>query len=296
MPATLTVPMADEKPRLNVPLPTLGGLQFWTDVRWRNGFRVQRNAFTKHYRLLSPRNIRLAWGSKSQCIAVLDERSSKPTSAGQSYVILVHGLMRSSRSMRTLERAIVRSEETTVIRFDYASSRAPMAEHATALNELLADLPATATFRFVGHSMGNIVIRRWLATLLRDGDPDGLLPRCRSMIMLGPPNQGATIARRLAPTRVFGWTAGVSAMQLGVNWDELQACLATPPFPFHILTGDVRAFRWHPLLDGPNDGIVSVAESKLDGAHSFELFPVPHGVLIYSRPVIERVVEQLDRS
>lgn len=291
-----TLSMADEKPNFNLPLPTLGGLQFWTDVRWRDGYRIQCNAITKHHRLLSPRNIRLAWGSKSQCLAALDRHCLEPQRSGKSYVILSHGLLRASPSMKPLAKAIARAEDTQVVRFDYASSRGPMADHAAALGELLAHLPKDATFRFVCHSMGNIVVRHLIADLQRDGDSHGLLPRCRSMIMLGPPNHGAEIARRLAATQVFGWIAGKSAMQLGVRWNELEPSLATPPFAFHVLTGEIKAFRRHPLVSGPNDGIVAVEEAKLDGAASLELLPVAHGVLIYSKRVISRVIELLAQS
>ena len=290
------VPMSDASRRFNIPLPTFGGMQLWTDVRWRDGYRIQRNAITKHHRLLSPSNIRLAWGTKSQCIAALEQSRPSTEARGQSFVVVIHGLLRSSRSMASLEKAIERADDGPVIRFDYASSRGPMVEHATALGEILSELPPDATFRFVCHSMGNIVVRHWIADRQRDGDPLRLLARCRSMIMLGPPNQGAEIARRLAATKVFGWVAGPAAMQLGVSWNEVRVALATPPFPFHILTGDVRSFRRHPLVTGPNDGIVSVEETRLNGADSFGLLPVAHGVLVYSKRVINRTIELLTSS
>ncbi|MEO1527637.1 MAG: alpha/beta hydrolase [Planctomycetota bacterium] len=288
--------MAHDTPRFNLPLPTLGGLQFWTDVRWRSGFRIQRNAITKHHRLLSPGNVRLAWGTKSQCLDALDKHCPPQRTGGRCYVVLLHGLLRSSRSMRTLEKAIRDADDTEVISFDYASSRAPMSEHAKALGEVLENLPADATLRFACHSMGNIVLRHWIADTQRKGDPCRLLQRCRSLVMLGPPNHGAEIARGLAPTKIFGWIAGKSAMQLGVDWKDIAPGLATPPFPFHVLMGDVRSFRWHPLITGPNDGIVAVEEARLEGAESFELFPVAHGVLIYSKRMVRRTVELLTQS
>ncbi|MEM8736309.1 MAG: hypothetical protein AAGG44_18915, partial [Planctomycetota bacterium] len=38
------------KPYPNVPLPTLGGKQFWTDFAWRRGWRLQKNAVTGLWR------------------------------------------------------------------------------------------------------------------------------------------------------------------------------------------------------------------------------------------------------
>ena len=53
----------------NLPTPTLGGRQFWTDYQWNDGWRIQQNAITGHWRLLSPNRIRHAWGSRAACDA-----------------------------------------------------------------------------------------------------------------------------------------------------------------------------------------------------------------------------------
>ena len=71
-------------------------------------------------------------------------------------------------------------------------------------------MPDETEFSFVGHSMGGIVVRHLVGDLQRD-DPGDLLKRCRSLVMLGPPNQGASIARRLARTGVFGLVSGKGA-------------------------------------------------------------------------------------
>lgn len=47
----------------NIPFPTLGGVIFWNNIRECCGWKLQRNSFTGHYRILDPHNIRRAWGS-----------------------------------------------------------------------------------------------------------------------------------------------------------------------------------------------------------------------------------------
>ncbi len=103
--------------------------------------------------------------------------------------------------------------------------------------------PPETQFSFVGHSMGNIVVRHLISDLQRDGDPHGVLDRCRSMVMLGPPNQGAAIARRLAPTGLYGILTGKGGLELGPDWEDFVQNLATPSFPFAIIAGDVSATR-----------------------------------------------------
>ena len=54
----------------NLQMPTLGGFTFWEDVAEIKGWRMQRNIFTGHWRLLDPRNIRCAWGIDKKMVDI----------------------------------------------------------------------------------------------------------------------------------------------------------------------------------------------------------------------------------
>jgi len=286
--------MNEESANFNLPMVTAGGTQVWTDHRWRDGYRIQQNSLTGHWRLLDADNIRRGWGSKTQCLTALDQRCPKQGDAAPKHrIVLLHGLMRTSGSMKSLERRLAENDLPDSIRFTYASTRAAIGEHSAALRELLEDLPPDDTFSFVGHSMGNIVVRHLVGDLQRDGDPANLLPRCREMVMLGPPNQGAAIARRLAPTGLFGWITGEGGLELGAYWDKLKDHLAVPPFPFHIIAGDIQAPIQNPLVDGNGDFVVSIEEARLEGAASFQTVPVLHSFLMDNEEVIDKTVELL---
>ena len=166
-----------------------------------------------------------------------------------------------------------------LIRFEfaYASTRSSIGSHARALREVLEDYPQQTTFSFVGHSMGNIVIRHLLGDLERDGDPQGLLPRFRSMVMLGPPNQGSAIARRLAPTGLYGFLTGKGGLELGPEWKSFAENLATPDFPFAIIAGDISEKPiQNPLVAGSGDFVVTVEETELAGNQWLKTVPVVH--------------------
>lgn len=47
----------------NIPFPTLGGKQFWTDRYIYSGWRIQENVITGHSRLLDPGDMRRCWGA-----------------------------------------------------------------------------------------------------------------------------------------------------------------------------------------------------------------------------------------
>ena len=280
----------------NVPFKTYGGTQFWTDHQHSHGYRIQSNWMTNHWRLLDAADVRRAWGTRKQCEVALDDLLSKKKDAStdQEYVVLLHGLMRSHQSMRSMEKTLQMADCGTVLRFSYASTRNTIGDHAAALQEVLSGLPKDAKISFVAHSMGNIVVRHLLADLKEQGDPDGLLQRCGCMVMLGPPNQGAAIARRLSYTKVFGLVAGKTGLQLGPNWQQLVGNLAIPEFPFSIIAGDLSQKKVrNPILGEASDFVVQVEETQLEGRESFTIVPVLHSTLMKNPEVQQLVVDFL---
>ena len=300
---------------LNIELPTLGGKQFWTDHRWWNGWRIQYNHTLDHWRLIDDRSIRRAWGSKEAMLEALEEakqknldEAAKKTSDAQNspsppqddVVILLHGLMRTSSSMRPIEIKLNEKYSATatplpqVIRFSYASTRAPITSHAEALRELVDNLPGKPRIRIAGHSLGNIVTRLAIAQWSTQGDPHGVLSRIERVVMLGPPNQGSSFAKRLSQLGLFETITGKSGMQLGPQWDGFQENLGIPPCPFAILAGDLTGSSiQNPLLDGPNDAVVTVDEAKLEGMSEFKTYPVLHSFLMQDPRCVEDAVDFL---
>ena len=283
----------------NIKTATLGGMQFWTDYRWVAGVRLQRNDVTKHWRVLDARNVRQSWGRREDCEQSFDEfvQQFHPNLRYQRVAILMHGLMRTPRSMRSMASAIKAAIPCETISPTYASSRAPMADHAEALRSIVESLPGEPIVDFVAHSMGNIVIRHALNDWKKLGDPKNALKRMHRMVMLGPPNQGATIAKRLAKTGLFGVIAGQGGLDLGRDWDQLQSNLAIPEFPFAIVAGKHSGpLSKHPLVEGDNDLVVSVEETHLEGAEVEIEVPVLHSFLMDSKDVQRRAIEFLSQA
>ena len=77
---------------MQIDFQTLGGRQFWGDVKFFQGYRIQQNVFTKHYRLLDSNDVRRMWGSLEECEAQLRqiavEKNLKPMSG--KAVVLIH--------------------------------------------------------------------------------------------------------------------------------------------------------------------------------------------------------------
>ena len=179
-----------------------------------------------------------------------------------------------------------------------------MAEHARSLRHIIDNLDGIEEINFIGHSMGNIVIRHYLGDLARQ-DPAKQTPnaaaadrrakmRFQRFVMLAPPNQAALLATMLADNALFKGIAGDAGQQLGRDWPELEKRLATPEFEFGIIAGGKgNAKGYNPLLPGDNDGTISVDSTKLAGARDFVVVPVLHTFIMDNATVQQYVLRFL---
>ncbi len=285
---------------LNWKVPTWGGQQYWTDVHFRMGWHIQRNAATGHFRLLDEKNTRHAWGNQAHCQQVLQQivqEGRVPKVSGRVIVVL-HGLIRTRNSMSSLADFLQRETDATVINFEYASTRETIADSAGALAELLKGLGDQVTrVDFVGHSMGNIVVRHYLRDLERE-ENQSTPPTFGRMVMLGPPNQGSRMARLLNHSLLFNAVTGQAGIQLGKAWPHLEKSLTTPPFEFAIISGGAENDRlidnW--LLSGPNDFTVSAKETFLAGATDSSMMPLLHGTMMKHPEVHQQVHSFLEHG
>ena len=213
---------ADSVSNYNWKVATLGGTQFWTDVRVEGGWRIQRNSHFGHFRLLDDAEVRQAWGSEKACTAELEKnlKSGTVKSYSGKVVILLHGMCRTWQSMKSLEEYL-ESQGYTVINFRYASTRQQVGEHARYLKRVIGELsPNVTEINFVGHSLGNIVVRHYLGDCAKSRELN-LDSRIKRMVMIGPPNQGSRMARMLKDSVTFKLVAGASGAELSLGWDDL---------------------------------------------------------------------------
>lgn len=268
-------------PKTNPITKTLGGTQFWTDELVFRGWRIQRNAFSGHYRLLDETDYRHVSGSFDECRAKLEEikiARKLPEMKGPA-VITLHGLIRSRDIMAGIGQYLEKEGDFTWLNVGYASTRRPLDEHAASLAKVIDNLGGGITeIHLVCHSLGNLVVRRYLGEAAANEPRWKVDGRLKRMVMLGPPNHGAKMAVLFKDNRLFDVLIGPSGKQLAVNFDELEKKLAVPQFEFAIIAGTKKGSTVeNPLLDGEDDLIVGVEETKLAGACDFLVVPCSHG-------------------
>ncbi len=283
---------------MNWKLPTLGGKQFWTDLRHRSGWRIQQHCSTGHCRLLDAANVRQAWGTREQCDQIFEARiaAGEIPANRETVVILAHGLARTSGCWGPMTTFLEKKTDWQIIDFSYSSTRLPVDRHARALQSVIDSLgPEVQQIHLVGHSMGNIVFRFYLGMTTADNGRQGD-PRIGRIVMIGPPNQGSRMARVLQPTGVFPLVTGRSGVQLGRDWEKIASQLATPRGEFAIIAGgnEEQSGIYNPLLDGPGDFTVSVQEARLEGATDMLVQPLFHSTMMKNPDVCAATLRFLE--
>lgn len=254
---------------LNVPMKTLGGRQFWGDVLFFQEYHIQRNVFTGHYRLLDGKDVRHGWGTLDECRTKLEQiRSDQKLPAQQGKaVILLHGITRSSKHMAHFKEPFVKAGYA-VFAMDYPSTRGTIQESTEYLHQVIQGLDGITEINFVVHSMGGLVVR----TYLKEHAPRD--PRIKRLVMIGSPNNGANLANVLSDNlnAVFKPIFGPAGQQLVVDPEGYIANLPKPDFEFAVIAGGRgNEHGFNPLIPGDDDGIVSVASTRLAGATDFLL-------------------------
>jgi len=196
------------------------------------------------------------------------------------YVILLHGLGKTSRSMSFLQQDL--SRHFCVINVTYPSYSATIEILAIqTIAKALKSIPNSAPVFFVTHSMGGILLRQYLKHYS--------IPNLSRVVMLGPPNQGSEVVNYM-DLLGMPWITGPAGGQIGIYPDSIPAQLNNAPLDCEL--GIIAGTRtMNPLLSafilpGRNDGKVTVESTVLQGMKAHLTLPVTHPFMAFNKQVI----------
>lgn len=201
-------------------------------------------------------------------------------------VVLLHGLARSSSSMNTMEEALQDVGFLTA-NIDYPSRDFEIAELADiAVEEGLAMCRASddvEKIHFVTHSLGGILVRQYLST--------GSIDELGRVVMLGPPNQGSIAADDFEGVPGFDWLNGPAGRQIGKGEDSVPLALGPANFELGIIAGNRTIDPiTSAVLDNPDDGRVSVADTRLEGMDDFIVVEHSHAFMMRMQGPIQLTI------
>ena len=205
-------------------------------------------------------------------------------SSADEIVVLLHGIANVPLSMKYLESSLEKAGYQ-VHNLGYPSTGAPIEEAAANIREKVDALGSGHRIHFVGHSMGNLVIRKVLAREL---------PGLGRVVMIAPPNQGSFVAQRLEDLDLFRWIFGPAGQQLPADNEAFFKNLPAPNCEFGIIAGGRdNETGYNPLLEGDDDGTVRVEETKLPGAADFIIVSRTHTLILFDPETVQQTIHFL---
>lgn len=198
-------------------------------------------------------------------------------------VVMLHGLARSDASFNKMDKSLQEQGYETC-NISYPSTKYPvealvekfvMPEIQRCIEEKYKQV------NFVTHSMGGIIVR-YMATQT--------LPfKINRVVMLSPPNKGSEVVDTLGGLWLFKAINGPAGLQLSTRNDSLPNSLGKPEFELGIITGNKTInFILSTMIEGDDDGKVSVESAKLEGMKDFLVIEATHPFIMKNKIAIEQ--------
>ncbi|MCB1955704.1 MAG: alpha/beta fold hydrolase [Rhodocyclaceae bacterium] len=191
----------------------------------------------------------------------------------------MHGLTMSLLAHRIRHRGF------RTITYSYPSVRLGLDDNARRLRDFLV-AQGEPGFHLVGHSLGGVIILRMLATLPH--------PPVHRVVLLGSPLQGSALARQLCQRPLMAHIIGRS---MGA-WLGPAPCAAPSGCEVAVIAGTrcLAAARIFGGVARPNDGVVALSETRLDGETDRCVLHVGHSEMLLSRRVAGAAADFLARG
>jgi pimeloyl-ACP methyl ester carboxylesterase len=186
-------------------------------------------------------------------------------------VLLLHGLWMNRLVMQYLAWRLAQDGYATHT-LGYPSMAGGLQENATRLSEAVRVLPE-GRIHLLGHSLGGLVVMRYL-----EGQVDARVGRT---VLLGSPIGGSQAGRHLDEHALTRMLLGHSAE----IWRAPPAWRVRGEVGMIAGTGRIGLGRLLAPLEGENDGVVRLEETRIPGLADHIVLPVSHSTMLVSPEV-----------
>jgi len=198
------------------------------------------------------------------------------TGSKKDYVVVLHGIARTWRSMRRLTHFIERNGYPA-LNVGYPSTRLPLEALVEYIHQkvVLFNQDPSRKIHFVGYSLGGLLARG----LIHKHRPANL----GRVVQLAPPNQGSEVADFWKHTFLYRWIFGLAGQDLGARDKAFSRILGPVDYELGVVAGNRT---WDPIssamIPGPNDGKVSVESTRVPGLTDHIIISASHTFIIYN--------------
>jgi len=212
----------------------------------------------KHMRTLSACAALSSIGCAQQTPTTITPKNQK--------VILVHGIFRSGKNMRPVQRELERHGYECICPSLYPADASDGLEPLAKQLKQSIDEHVDGPFHLVGYSMGGIVSRYYLENL-------GGAEKCLSLTTIASPNNGTSVAM-LYPSKGVKQMRRDSAFLTALNQQSLEASYKHVTFrtPFDL-------------------AILPSRSSELPTAENYKLYSLAHPLTLYSKQLHQNLLQ-----
>jgi len=193
-------------------------------------------------------------------------------------VIIIHGIFSKKIIMTPLAKRLSK-DGREVLNIQYNTFAINMDDIFDKIDKFL-ETRDKATI--IGWSLGGLIARTYLENKSKNSSS------IKRVITLGTPHTGSSVATKLTkylPSNLIPRSVEILLVQHD-TWHF--------NIPLHSIAGNLPIGMFSYIATKDSDSAVEIEETKINGMSTFDIFPVTHLGLIFSKRVTSRVKELLE--
>jgi esterase/lipase len=206
-------------------------------------------------------------------------------------VIVLHGIARTNKQTHLISKRIA-DAGYEVYNINYPSTEYTIEELVEFINGEFKKhkIRKKNEVNIVAHSLGGLLTRAYLKKYPMEN--------LNRIVMISTPNQGSQVADFFKDWKIYTKIFGPAGQQLGTNDKEVQRLFSSlDDYEVSVIAGG-RSFNpvFSAILDGKDDGVVSVESTKLKGMKDHIVVKNLHGIQLYTKLDAELAISFLDNG
>jgi pimeloyl-ACP methyl ester carboxylesterase len=223
-------------------------------------------------------------------IFLLIQNPQNSAASKGDYVVVLHGIARSSDSMKKMVSHLT-SHGYDTLNIDYPSTKLSLEELVEHINrEVLSfNFDFNRKIHFVSYSMGGLLVRGLLSKY-----PPNNLGR---VVMLAPPNLGSEATDFWKDKWIYKYIYGPAGQQITTDQSNLKNFFGKIDYELGIIAGDRSIDPFHSfIIPGTDDGKVAVERTKVEKMKDHIVIHATHTFIMNNKKALHQTTNFLNKG